>query len=84
MDREGIGEALDSTVAEAIRGRSTGTLSPCQECDWRSFCGGTCLARSGLQEIDEVECQISLTLFPDIFRRLANSDRLERYAKLFS
>jgi uncharacterized protein len=84
MDREGIAEALDGSVAEAIRGRSTSTLSPCRECDWRSFCGGTCLARSGLQQIDEVECQISLTLFPEIFRRLANSDALERYARLFS
>jgi uncharacterized protein len=84
MEREGISAALDSSVAETIRGRSTGTLSPCRECDWRSFCGGTCLARSGLQQIDEVECKISLTLFPEIFRRLATSDRLERYAKLFS
>jgi uncharacterized protein len=83
MDRESIAEALDSPTAEAIRGRSTSSLSPCQQCDWRSFCGGTCLARAGLQQIDEVECQISLAVFPDIFQRLANSDRLERYARLF-
>jgi uncharacterized protein len=84
MDRDGINTALDGSVAESIRGRSTSTLSPCHECDWRNFCGGTCLARSGLQQIDEVECQIALTLFPEIFRRLATSDRLERYAELFS
>jgi uncharacterized protein len=84
MDREGIAEALDGSVAHSIRGRSTATLSPCHDCDWRSFCGGTCLARSGLKKVDEVECQISLALFPDIFRRLANSDRLERYAQLFA
>jgi uncharacterized protein len=83
MDQTEIGEALDSPIADTIRGRSTGTLSPCRECDWRSFCGGTCLARSGLERIDEVECQIALTVFPDIFRRLATSDRLERYARLF-
>ena len=83
MDRMGIGEALDGPIADTIRGRSTSTLSPCRECDWRSLCGGTCLARSGLQRIDEVECQISLALFPEIFRRLATSDRLERYTQLF-
>jgi len=83
MDREGIAEALESPVAETIRSRSTSDLSPCRECDWRSFCGGTCLARSGLKQVDEQECQIALTLFPDIFRRLANSDRLQRYARLF-
>jgi uncharacterized protein len=83
MDGAGIAAALETPVADAIRGRSTASLSPCQDCDWRSFCGGTCLARSGLERIDEVECQISLALFPEIFRRLANSDRLERYAQLF-
>jgi uncharacterized protein len=83
MERETIGDALNNSVAEAIRGRSTSTLSPCPKCDWRSFCGGTCLARSGLQQIDEQECRIALTIFPDIFRRLATSDRLERYARLF-
>jgi uncharacterized protein len=83
MDREGIGEALESPVAEAIRSRSTSALSPCRECDWRSFCGGTCLARSGLKQVDEQECQIALTVFPEIFRRLAQSDRLKRYARLF-
>lgn len=83
MDGEGIAAALDGPVADTIRARSTATLSPCQDCDWRSFCGGTCLARSGLQRIDEVECQIALTLFTEIFRRLATSDRLERYARLF-
>ena len=84
MDREGISAALDSPIADTIRGRSTASLSPCQNCDWRSFCGGTCLARSGLERIDEVECQISLALFPEIFRRLANSDRLERIASSFA
>ncbi len=83
MERDGIAAALDSPIADTIRSRSTSTLSPCPECDWRSFCGGTCLARSGLERIDEVECQISLALFPEIFRRLATSDRLERYAQLF-
>src|ERR1700733_805766 len=83
MERDGIAAALDSPIADTIRGRSTASLSPCQNCDWRSFCGGTCLARSGLERIDEVECQISLSLFPEIFRRLASSDRLERYAQLF-
>jgi uncharacterized protein len=84
MDREGIAEALEGPVAETIRSRSTSALSPCRECDWRSFCGGTCLARSGLKQVDEQECQIALALFPDIFRRLANSDRLKRYARRFA
>jgi uncharacterized protein len=83
MERDGIAAALDSPIADTIRSRSTRTLSPCPECDWRSFCGGTCLARSGLERIDEVECQIAMALFPDIFRRLATSDRLERYARPF-
>jgi uncharacterized protein len=83
MDREGIGEALDGRIAETIRGRSTSILSPCQDCDWRSFCGGTCLARSGLKQVDEQECRIALTIFPEIFQRLSASDRLERYAQRF-
>ena len=84
MDREGIGAALDGTVADAIRARSTNSLSPCQGCDWRSFCGGTCLARSSLKLVDEQECQMALAIFPEIFRRLAESDRLERYAERFA
>jgi uncharacterized protein len=84
MDSGGIDAALESPVAEAIRSRSTSTLNPCRECDWRSFCGGTCLARSALNQIDEQECQISLTIFPEIFRRLAGSDRLTRYARMFA
>jgi uncharacterized protein len=83
MSREGIGNALDSEMAEAIRGRSTSTLPHCHDCDWRSFCGGTCLARSGLKRIDDQECEMALAIFPEIFRRLASSDRLERYARLF-
>jgi uncharacterized protein len=84
MDGEGIAAALESPLAEAIRGRSTSTLSPCRECDWRSFCGGTCLARSGLKQVNEEECQIALAIFPEIFRRLAKSDRLAQYARRFA
>lgn len=84
MDREGIDAALEGPVAEAIRGRSTNSLPPCRQCDWRSFCGGTCLARSALNEVDEQECRISLAIFPEIFRRLVESDRLTRYARMFA
>jgi uncharacterized protein len=84
MASQSIEGALESSLADTIRARSTSSLSPCVDCDWRSFCGGTCLARSGLNQIDEQECQMSLAIFPEIFRRLAQSDRLERYAQLFA
>lgn len=80
----GIEGALDSEVAQRIRARSTRSLLPCQSCDWRVLCGGTCLAKAGgLDEVNEQECRLSMALFPEIFRRLAKSDKLERYARLF-
>lgn len=85
MASEGIQGALSSDVAQSIRKRSTSELLPCNACDWRTLCGGTCLARAGaLNAVDESECEISMTIFPEIFRRMGRSDRLERYAQLFS
>jgi uncharacterized protein len=85
MSSGGILTALDSHAAQTIRKRSTRNLLPCRTCDWRVFCGGTCLARAGaLDGVDDLQCQLSLTLFPEIFRRLAQSDRLEQYAKRFT
>ena len=85
MNSGGISAALNSETAQAIRRRSTRNLLPCKSCDWRVLCGGTCLARAGaVDQIDETECRLSLALFPEIFRRLSRSDRLEQYAQLFA
>jgi uncharacterized protein len=80
----GIESALANEVAQSIRKRSVSELTPCQSCDWQMVCGGTCLAQAGeLDAVDEVECQLSMAIFPEIFRRLAKSDRLQQYAELF-
>ena len=79
-----IGTALDSSTAEAIRSRSESKLETCATCDVRVFCGGTCLAKAGgLTKVDSLECQLSLALFPSIFERVAQSDRIEEYARLY-
>lgn len=85
MENGGIPEALASPVAQSIRDRSTGGLRRCRTCEWRAFCGGTCLAKAGaLDGIDRQECALARVLLPEIFRRLAASDKLERYAQLFA
>jgi uncharacterized protein len=81
IDSMTVDRALDVPVAQRIRGRCTDVLSPCQTCDWRHFCGGTCLARGGLDTVDHQECEIALAIFPEIFRRLAISNRLRRYVE---
>jgi len=78
-----INEALDTAAARSIRGRTTETLLPCRSCDWRVMCGGTCQAKASVTTIDEQQCRLAMALFPEIFRRLALSDRLLRYARLF-
>lgn len=84
MKAGGVGGALDSPVAQQIRARNTAALVPCVSCDWRVLCGGTCLAKAGeLGDVDPTECELSMAIFPDIFRRLARGDGLTRYAKLF-
>ncbi len=84
VEKGGIGAALDSSAARSIRSRSVSSLLQCQTCDWRVMCGGTCLAKAGdLNEIDEQECLISLAIFPELFRRLSLSNKLEKYAQLF-
>jgi len=84
IDSMTVDRALDVPVAQRIRGRCTDVLSPCQRCDWRHFCGGTCLARSGLDTVDHQECEIALAIFPEIFRRLGASDRLRNYVECFA
>ena len=84
LAKSDISAALDSSVAKSIRARTTNTLPTCQSCDWRVFCGGTCLAKAGsLKDIDEAECALSMALFPEIFRRIALNDKLVRYAQRF-
>ncbi len=77
----GLAASLSSDRAASIRARSADSLTQCRDCDWRVFCGGTCLARASLDSVDPVTCSLSLALFPEIFRRLAASDRLIRYAE---
>jgi uncharacterized protein len=84
LDSMTVARALDVPVAERIRGRCTDVLEPCRRCDWRHFCGGTCLARGGLDTVDHQECEIALAIFPEIFRRLANTNRLRRYVERFA
>lgn len=84
LDSMTVDHALELPVAERIRGRCTAVLSPCQSCDWRHFCGGTCLARGGLETVDHQECEIALAIFPEIFRRLAITNRLRRYVEQFA
>ena len=79
-----IDEALRSTAANDIRGRTTDNLLACRSCDWRIMCGGTCQAKASLNTVDEQQCRLAMAVFPEIFRRLAESDRLQRYAQLFS
>ena len=81
---DGITNALTSGRADNIRSRTTASLNPCQTCDWRIFCGGTCLAKVGeVDMVDDSECEIALAVFPEILRRLALSDRLVKYAERF-
>jgi uncharacterized protein len=84
LDSITVDRALDVPVAQRIRGRCTDVLSPCQTCDWRHFCGGTCLARGGLDTVDHQECEIALAIFPEIFRRLGASNRLRQYVERFA
>jgi uncharacterized protein len=84
IDSMTVDRALDVPVAQRIRGRCTDVLSPCQTCDWRHFCGGTCLARGGLDTVDHQECEIALAIFPEIFRRLGASNRLRQYVERFA
>ncbi len=84
LESVSLAEARSSDVARSIRARSEATLIPCASCDVRAFCGGTCLAKAGhLSGISEEECALSLAVIPDIFGRLAQSDRLERYAQRY-
>ena len=84
MNTGGLHAALTSDAAKAIRTRTQDSLRPCASCDVRAYCGGTCLAKAGgLDAIDDTECALALALFPEIFRRLAGSDGLERYARLY-
>jgi uncharacterized protein len=83
LKRVGIDDALASAAAHAVRTRATDTLPTCRTCDWRILCGGTCLAKASLNTVDEQQCRLAMALFPEIFRRLAKSDRLQRYARLF-
>lgn len=78
-----IEEAMRTQAADSIRNRTTATLAPCRECDWRVFCGGTCLAKASLTTVDPQSCALSMAMFPEIFRRLARSDKLIQYAKQF-
>ena len=84
IDSMTVDRALEVPIAERIRGRCTTVLSPCQRCDWRHFCGGTCLARGGLDTVDHQECEIALAIFPEIFRRLALTNRLRHYVERFA
>ena len=85
MQRNSLAEAVASPAATRIRTRTVDALQPCRTCDWRIFCGGTCLAKAGdVHAIDESECRLSLALFPDILQRLARSDKLVRYVERFS
>jgi uncharacterized protein len=79
-----IKAALESTTANEIRGRTTDTLLACRTCDWRMMCGGTCLAKASLKSVDEQQCRLAMAQFPEIFKRLAKSNRLQEYARLFS
>ena len=77
-------EALGGAVAHSIRSRYEGLLEPCRSCTVRAFCGGTCLAMAGgLDAIDDLECRLALTMYPEIFRRLAAGDGLERYVERY-
>lgn len=78
-----IDQALQSAAADSIRNRTTASLAPCRSCDWRIFCGGTCLAKASLDSIDPQSCGLSLAMFPEIFQRLARSHRLIEYAERF-
>lgn len=85
MSDSTIGKALDGEVADLIRSRSESSLPRCSLCLYRAYCGGTCFARAGaLSEVNECECRLSRAMFGEIFQRLNRSDRLERYAQMFS
>ena len=82
---ESISTALDSTVAQAIRSRNVESLFQCSNCDWRKFCGGTCLAKAGrLDKVEPTECLLSLNLFEKIFESLNKSNSLIDYVNTFS
>ena len=80
-----IAQALDSDTAKAVRSRHVDRLSPCQDCDWRVVCGGTCLAKAGtVDAVATSECAVSLALFPAIMESLSKTDTLVEYAKRFA
>jgi len=85
LDQGGIEVALASPTAERIRGRTTAKLEPCSSCDWRTVCGGTCLAKAGeVSVVDAAECKMSMAIFPELLRRLGRSPALARYAERFA
>ncbi len=80
-----VGAALDSHAAHAIRARHVDRLNPCQNCDWRVVCGGTCLAKAGeVEVVAHSECAVSLALFPAIMESLSKTDVLVDYAHQFA
>jgi len=85
IDKDSIAVALNSKPAKLIRERSVDSLYQCKSCDWKTFCGGTCLAKAGrVDKVDPTECVLSINMFELIFQSLSESPRLIDYANKFN
>ncbi|MGF7072879.1 radical SAM protein [Mucilaginibacter sp. R-33] len=77
---DSIKVGLQSDAAKNIRSRNVYNLYQCQKCDWRLFCGGTCLAKAGeVSKVDATECMLSINVFNSIFSSLSKSNNLLKY-----
>ncbi|WP_425072698.1 radical SAM protein [Sagittula sp. S175] len=69
-------DALAHPAAGQMRERLSRNLAGCHSCTWLGQCGGTCLARGGLNAVDPLDCATSKFINEALLRRLAQSDAL--------
>ncbi|MCG8612418.1 MAG: radical SAM protein [Pseudomonadales bacterium] len=78
-----LAEATTKPEVDRMNRRLSHNLMGCHSCTWLGVCGGTCLARGGLNSVNTTDCMISKLINEVLLRRISRNDALLEWYALF-